>query len=178
MKLLVIASALAVAASGAMAQSMEQHRHGSAPYAGQQSRAVKALSHDEIAGYEQGAGMGFAKAAELNGYPGPAHVLENAAELELTPAQREAMQSLLDRHKREVKALGAEVVRLERELDTRFAHRHVTPEVIDAKTAEIAAAQARVRASHLRTHLEATAILTPGQVARYNALRGYGGSSS
>ena len=55
--------------------------HAPAPYAGQQARTVKALSEDEVKGFLEGAGMGFAKAAELNRYPGPMHVLENADEL-------------------------------------------------------------------------------------------------
>ena len=41
------------------------------PYAGQESREIKSLSPAEVDGYLAGAGMGFAKAAELNGYPGP-----------------------------------------------------------------------------------------------------------
>ena len=41
------------------------------PYAGQQTRAIKALSDDDIAALRAGEGMGMAKAAELNGYPGP-----------------------------------------------------------------------------------------------------------
>ena len=57
------------------------------PYAGQQARDIKALSPDEIQGYLTGQGMGLAKAAELNGYPGPLHVLELAAELKLTEEQ-------------------------------------------------------------------------------------------
>ena len=170
----LLPAALAIAAVSAAAQ-ISEHAHHAAPYAGQQAREIKALSVDEMNGLLQGAGMGYAKAAELNGYPGPAHVLENAAELKLTPTQLAAMQALMERHKGEVKKLGEDVVRLERELDMRFAHRHVSAEVIDAKTAEIAVALGRVRASHLRTHLEATAILTPEQVARYNALRGYSG---
>jgi hypothetical protein len=56
------------------------------PYAGQQTRAVKALSDDEIAALRKGEGMGMAKAAELNGYPGPAHVLQLAGPLGLTDA--------------------------------------------------------------------------------------------
>ena len=45
------------------------------PYAGQQARTIKALSDDDLAALRKGEGMGMAKAAELNGYPGPAHVL-------------------------------------------------------------------------------------------------------
>jgi hypothetical protein len=54
------------------------------PYAGQQARTIKALSDEEIAALRNGEGLGMAKAAELNGYPGPLHVLALAAQLELT----------------------------------------------------------------------------------------------
>jgi hypothetical protein len=43
------------------------------PYVGQEYREIKALSTQEISDYISGRGMGLAKAAELNGYPGPAH---------------------------------------------------------------------------------------------------------
>jgi hypothetical protein len=52
------------------------HAQNAQPYAGQQSRAIKALSQDEVRQYLEGAGLGYAKAAELNRYPGPMHVLE------------------------------------------------------------------------------------------------------
>ena len=42
------------------------------PYAGEQSREIKALSADDIAGLQSGQGMGYARAAELNGFAGPA----------------------------------------------------------------------------------------------------------
>ena len=57
------------------------------PYAGQQARAIKALSDDDIAALRKGEGMGVAKAAELNGYPGPAHVLVLAADLPFLGAE-------------------------------------------------------------------------------------------
>ncbi|GIL06452.1 MAG: hypothetical protein BroJett031_29720 [Betaproteobacteria bacterium] len=143
------------------------------PYAGQHMRAIKALSPEETRGYLDGAGMGFAKAAELNRYPGPMHALELADALALTAEQRSALQSLMARHKDEARALGAEVVRLEGELDRLFAERRATVEEIDRLTAAIGAAHARVRASHLKTHLAATALLAPAQIASYAKLRGY-----
>ena len=51
------------------------------PYAGEEGREIKALSAADVDAYLTGQGMGFAKAAELNGYAGPKHVLELAAEL-------------------------------------------------------------------------------------------------
>jgi Spy/CpxP family protein refolding chaperone len=169
---IAILAAMALAfAAAAVEPAPSGHVH---PYAGQEARAVKALSDDEIQGYLAGAGMGFAKAAELNGYPGPMHSLENAAALSLTTAQREALEALMLSHKQEARQLGADVVRLEKELDALFASRAATPVAIDAKVAQIAAANGRVRASHLKTHLKTAELLSAEQVERYNAARGYG----
>jgi hypothetical protein len=52
------------------------------PYTGQERREIKALSNEEIDRYLSGDGMGLAKAAELNHYPGPRHVLELADQLQ------------------------------------------------------------------------------------------------
>lgn len=48
------------------------------PYAGLQSRSIKALSDEQLADLRAGRGMGLALLAELNGYPGPLHVIELA----------------------------------------------------------------------------------------------------
>ena len=53
------------------------------PYAGQVNAPIKALTAEEQAALLDGQGAGFAKAAELNGYPGPKHVLELSAQLGL-----------------------------------------------------------------------------------------------
>jgi Spy/CpxP family protein refolding chaperone len=172
MSIMAKTAILIVCATLAAACAANSHEHGS-PYAGQQSRAVKALSNEELNGYLAGAGMGFAKAAELNRYPGPMHALENEAALDLTTSQRDALADLMRRHKEEARALGAEVVRLEGELDALFAQKRATADAVDRKLAEIGTAQARVRGSHLKTHIEATALLTPAQVERYVVLRGY-----
>lgn len=174
MKLIVIVALLALAAC---ASNPGGHTGHGAPYAGQQSREVKALSDEEVRSYLDGAGMGFAKAAELNGYPGPMHSLENADALGLTPAQRAAIDTLMRAHKAEVRALGAEVVRLERELDGLFARSTATPAGVEGKLAEIAAAQAKVRGSHLKAHIATTALLTAGQIDLYGQLRGYRAAS-
>ena len=72
----------------AAAQQKPPHQgHPQAPYAGQEKRAIKALAQGEIEGYEKGRGLGLARAAELNHYPGPMHVLEFSKELKLTKEQ-------------------------------------------------------------------------------------------
>src|SRR5947209_11774189 len=92
--------------------------HGA--YAGQRQRPGKALSDEETAQYLAGAGMGYAKPAELNGYPGPMHVLELADKLKLSPEQREATRKLMDAHKAQARAIGAKRVEAEKQLDATF----------------------------------------------------------
>ena len=143
------------------------------PYAGQEQRAIKALSDQEISALLDGRGAGFAKAAELNGYPGPMHVLELADRLELSAEQRSATQRLMAEHKQRARSLGAALVNAERELDLIFAQRSAAPDAVDAATRRVALLQAELRTEHLKTHLAQTALLSPQQVRRYSALRGY-----
>src|SRR2546430_16621065 len=90
------------------------------PYVHEQSRSIKALSDQEMADYAAGKGMGFARAAELNGYPGPAHVLDLADELMLSAPQRGRTAALFRRMQARASALGARLVDEERRLDTLF----------------------------------------------------------
>lgn len=151
---------------------------GHQPYAGQDKRAIKALSESEIADLVAGRGMGLAKAAELNGYPGPMHVLEHAAALGLSDAQRLAVEAARARMAAAAQALGREIVAREAELEAEFAAGRIDAATLKAKTDEIAALMGRLRAVHLAAHLETKPQLTAEQVARYNALRGYSGTDS
>jgi Spy/CpxP family protein refolding chaperone len=152
------------------------HAATPSPYAGQQSRDIKALSGAEQADLLAGKGMGLAKAAELNGYPGPAHVLELADQLALTAEQRARTQALWQSMDARARAIGQQVVDAERELDALFVSRQVTRERMAAELDRIGALQAQLRAVHLEAHLEQERILTPEQTSRYATLRGYAGA--
>jgi Spy/CpxP family protein refolding chaperone len=158
-----------LAAAGASAQ------HGQQPYAGQEKRAVKALSDSEIADLLAGRGMGLAKAAELNGYPGPAHLLEHAAALKLSDAQRAAIEAIRERMAAAATALGRDILEHERALEAAFADARIDAALLKAKTDEIAALMGRLRAVHLVAHIESRPLLRPEQIADYNKLRGYAG---
>ena len=80
------------------------------PYAGLQMRPIKSLSAQQVADLSSGRGMGLALAAELNGYPGPSHVLELADNLDLTTEQRARVQALFDAMKAEAMPLGAMLI--------------------------------------------------------------------
>jgi len=167
-----------LASSGAASAQHAGHPVASpapSPYAGQQAREIKAFSPAQTADLLAGKGMEQAKAAELNGYPGPMHVLELAGPLALSASQRQDSEALLAGHKAEARALGARLVDAERELDTAFAGKRIDPAQLDLLTRRIGLIQAELRASHLRAHLRQAGLLTPAQVALYAELRGYTG---
>ena len=145
----------------------------SAPYAGQQARSIKSLSAEDVAALLKGEGMGMAKAAELNGYPGPVHVLTLAKELKLTESQRQQVQAIFDRMSAAAKPLGAELVEHEKVLDGLFANGEITTDRLAAETAAIGELQGQLRSVHLTAHLETRPLLNPEQIARYQQLRGY-----
>jgi hypothetical protein len=137
------------------------------PYAAMQTRPIKALSDQQVADLGAGRGMGLALAAELNGYPGPSHVLELGDKLELSADQRSSIQRLFDSMKAEAMPLGAKLIEQETDLDKQFASRTVTPESLKASTASAAVTQGELRETHLKYHLRTVAILSPGQMQRY-----------
>ena len=145
------------------------------PYSGQQSRDIKSLSADEVQGYLAGKGMGLAKPAELNGYPGPAHVLELGERIGLTAEQRRRSREIFDRMQAGAMTLGREWMDEERALETLFATRTATSANVAASLERIAILQARLRAVHLDAHLEQAGVLTSAQVADYVVARGYDG---
>jgi Spy/CpxP family protein refolding chaperone len=140
----------------------------------QNATAPKALSADEVQGYLEAKGMGMAKAAELNGYPGPAHVLELAGQLGLDEAQRKASQVLFESMRARASAAGSELIAKERELDRLFAAGRIDEVELAARLRDIGALQAQIRGIHLNAHLRQKALLTAEQVETYNRLRGYG----
>jgi Spy/CpxP family protein refolding chaperone len=163
-----LAAAIFAAAGQANAQTAPAQ-----PYAGLQVRGIKALSPEQIAQLRAGDGMGLALAAELNGYPGPRHVLDLGNELGLTDEQRASVQQLFDTMKAEAVPVGQELIAAERDLDAAFVERTITPERLKAATAAIAGLQGKLRDTHLKYHLTTAALLTPDQIHRYTELRGY-----
>ena len=95
----MVALALMLVAQPASSQSQS-------PYVGFQDRPIKSLSDQQIGDLRAGRGMGLALAAELNGYPGPAHVLELASSLQLMEQQRTKVEVLFAAMKAEAIPLG------------------------------------------------------------------------
>jgi Spy/CpxP family protein refolding chaperone len=152
---------------------LAEAEHGHAPYAGWEGRAIKALSPEQVDDLQSGRGMGLALAAELNGYPGPLHVLELADQLDLTASQRAETQRLFDAMQADAVALGEQVIAAEAALDRLFATGTASDAAITAAAVEVGRAQGVLRAHHLRYHVAMRELLSPHQVARYGQLRGY-----
>jgi len=163
-KLWISAALILVAAATAYAQQ---------PYAGMQARPVKALSEQQTADLGAGRGMGLALAAELNGYPGPLHVLELADRLDLTADQRTKVRQLFDAMKAEAIPVGTKLIEQEAELDRLFVSRTITADRLKSITSSIAETQGALRDTHLKYHLSTAAILSQHQMRRYADLRGY-----
>jgi Spy/CpxP family protein refolding chaperone len=163
---------LAAAALVACHAALAQH---ASPYAADAGRDIKALSADEVRDYLDGKGMGLARAAELNGYPGPMHVLELADALRLTREQRERTEALFGDMRARAVAAGRAFVDAERDLDRLFRARAIDGDTLAAALSRVAERQADVRRIHLEAHLQQAAILSSEQSRRYAELRGYAG---
>jgi Spy/CpxP family protein refolding chaperone len=151
---------------------------GEAPYAGWQDREIKALSAEQIDDLQSGRGMGLALPAELNGYPGPRHVLDLADQLELTAEQQAEAQRLFDEMQAQAIVLGEQVIAGEAALDRLFALGAASDASVQTATIELGRLQGALRGHHLRYHLAMRDLLSPHQVMRYRQLRGYSAESA
>jgi hypothetical protein len=148
------------------------------PYKGQQHRSIKALSQNDIDGYLNGKGMGFAKAAELNHYPGPRHVLDLSKKLELSDKQLKQTQTLFNKMQAKAINLGKQLIDREQKLDQLFARGTINKNSLGTILQDIGAIQAKLRNVHLSTHLEQKQLLNKHQIVMYDRIRGYEGNGS
>ena len=147
-----------------------------------------------------GAGWSLALAAELNGYPGPLHVLELADRLGLSRgAARQSRSSCLNSMKAEAVSLGSKLIEQEAgELDRQFSGRTIAPESLQEHdgaicsdpgpaardTSEVThlshtrAAGARSRSSNMRRCAAMPAMCRPGHHQRQHCARSWCGLPS
>ena len=153
--------------------AQHHHQHQPSPYQGETSRNIKALSEQDIDNYLNGRGMGFAKAAELNSYPGPMHVLEYTRQLGLTESQKQQIQQIYDSMHQRAVALGKQIVEQEKTVDQLFARRHASTDNLPRALTSLGNLQGELRAVHLLAHVETARLLSQEQINQYNTLRGY-----
>ncbi len=142
------------------------HGAETSPYAGLQDREIKSLSNRDIEDIRQGRGWGLALPAELNGLPGPTHLLELQAELELSSEQVAKIQTIFDEMREEAVVAGETFIEAERALSHAFRDASLDQDRLTALVNDAAEAHARLRNVHLARHLMTPAILTPDPVQR------------
>jgi Spy/CpxP family protein refolding chaperone len=156
-----------------MVQSQEDGTPTPSPYSALLDTELRGMSEETIDAYRMGSGNGIALPAELNGYPGPRHVLDLADELELTDEQREPIQALYNAMQPEAIRIGEAILAGEAALELAFRDQTIDESSLEAQLTTLGTLQAELRFVHLRTHLATIDILTSEQVERYNILRGY-----
>ncbi len=146
------------------------------PYVGEETRDIKYLSEADVEGLQAGIGTplgGLAKPAELNGLPGPRHVLDAADALDITPQQEESIQFIYDEMNTDAKLLGADLIAIEQEIDDGLSSGMITEEQLEVLLNESAEIYGQLRYVHLVAHLQTADILSQSQIDAYNTLRGY-----
>jgi hypothetical protein len=158
------------------ASSSPTNSSQSSPYTGQEARDIKSLSDNDVQSLQNGTGEAFggmAKLAELNGYPGPRHVLDMASELQLTDRQRIEIEMIYQNMSNKAKSIGAAIIAIEQDMDEAFANKTITQENLKLMLDKSADLYGQLRFVHLSAHLDAVQMLTIEQVQMYNTMRGY-----
>lgn len=170
----LIMIALATACSSQNTAVAEQEATPTpSPYRELLDGEIRGIDDQTIEDYLTGKGMGLALPAELNGYPGPRHVLDLAEDLDLSAEQNTQIQALFDDMEPQAIALGKEILAAETALETAFRQQTIDNETLETQLTTIAQLEAQLRFVHLSTHLATIEILSPHQVTLYSSLRGY-----
>ena len=129
--------------------------HGStlSVYAGEETRLIKSLSEQDLEEIARGGGWGLARAAELNGVPGPTHLLELADDIGLTEQQRNDIEPIRAQMQADAKTAGERFVAAEQALDEAFQNGAPGAEALERLVAEAGQARAALRLVHLNAHL-------------------------
>ena len=178
---IILGSVILVAAIAGLALHQGGRATGDStrsPYTGQEERGIAALSPDAVESLRKGSGTpfgGMAKPAELNGHPGPRHVLDmaDAGKLDLTDEQYDRISALHEEMRTDAIRLGKRIIALEKEIDEAFANDTMTEERLKDKVMKSAELYGELRTVHLKHHLTTTDVLTQDQTEQYNELRGY-----
>jgi hypothetical protein len=151
------------------------------PYSGQEIRDIKSLADSDIQSLRNGTGEAFggmAKPAELNGYPGPRHVLDMASNLQLTDRQNIEIELIYQDMSSKAKSIGGAIIAIEEDMNSAFDNRTMTQGNLKLMLDKNADLYGQLRFVHLSAHLDTVQALTIEQVQMYNKIRGYNSGST
>ena len=142
-------------------------------YAGEETRKIKSLSEADLSEIARGGGWGLARAAGLNGVPGPTHLLDLADQIGLDDMQRAEIEAIRAQMQADAIIAGARFVAAEKALDITFQQGAPDAETLQRLVMQAGEARAALRLVHLNAHLLTLPLLSDAQVAQYSNLRGY-----
>lgn len=148
---------------------------GRSPYADDvdPGATIRSLTPEEVDQIERGEGASLALPAELNGVPGPRHVLDLADELGLSDQQVERVRAVSDEMQTAVVSSGHRYLDALRALEHDFRTGTMTEAKLPSRVAAVKRLEGELATAHLIAHLQTANLLTPEQIAAYNRLRGY-----
>jgi Spy/CpxP family protein refolding chaperone len=126
----------------------------------------------DSAGMKSGEGMGMALYAEMNGYPGPKHVLDLKEQIGLTKDQQKKIGEIAKPMRISAVGKGEEIIEAEQELNKLFGTGKINEKLLRTKLEAIGRMRGDLRFIHLQAHLKMKQILTPNQILEYYNLRG------
>ena len=159
----------AVVSTPAWTQSV----HKTSPHAHARSAEVSGLTADDVRALQNGEGMGLARAADLNHFPGPKHLLDLGAELNLNPGQIKRIRAIHGRMKAQAIAKGEDILEAEAHLAGLFASGRPSAAQVKRITEQIGIMRGQLRAIHLIAHIDSTRELTAAQIEGYDRLRAH-----
>lgn len=154
---------LALATLGLPVPVTAQHEHRS-PYAGHEELEISSLSPDQLRELRAGEGMGQARPAELNHYPGPKHALEMATELGLSTRQVEALTDTRRGMLGHAIATGEDIIEAERDLTELFRQGRPDEAAVQERAVALGVKYGELRAIHLVPHLETAELLSDSRL--------------
>ncbi len=134
------------------------------PYVGQEIRTIKSLSDEDINALTHGKGWGLAKPAELNGVPGPAHILELEEALQLTPEQVTSIQALWETMNQSAKYYGERYLQSEAKIERFFNETETDEKQLPLLLADSANPPCKIKACSFTSTFESKAIVNPASV--------------
>ena len=159
--------------AGVALASVSEAQDALQPYKGFEAREITSLSEQDIAALLAGSGWGLALPAELNGFPGPLHVLELADELGLSKDQEQSISKIFEEMRKDAIAKGVSFIEAERTLDEGFKSPNLDAIQLKKLIENSEAARADLRFVHLSRHLMTLDVLSSDQIDNYAVLRGY-----
>jgi Spy/CpxP family protein refolding chaperone len=121
----------------------------------------------DSAGLRNGEGMGMAMYADMNGYPGPKHILDLKDKLGLTKDQQKKVEDAVKLVKISATTKGDEIIVAEQELFSLFKSGKVNEKTLRLKLENIGKLRGELRYIHLQAHVRMKQILSAGQIQQY-----------